>query len=71
MQRLVLSVQAVVLSLAVALVVPALTWAQATSIFPVSSDVATVKSDLLLWATALIGVALAIYAFRRVRGLVR
>ncbi|MDE3035410.1 MAG: hypothetical protein KGO52_11205 [Nitrospirota bacterium] len=71
MQRLLPWVQAVVLSLTVALVVPALTWAQATSIFPVSSDVATVKSDLLLWATALIGVALAIYAFRRVRGLVR
>ncbi|TAJ07567.1 MAG: hypothetical protein EPO61_12600 [Nitrospirae bacterium] len=71
MRRLVHSVRAVVLSLAVALVVPALTWAQATPIFPVSSDVATVKSDILLWATALIGVALAIYAFRRVRGLVR
>ena len=71
MQRLLPWVQAVVLSLTVALVVPALTWAQATSIFPVSSDVATVKSDRLLWATALIGVALAIYAFRRVRGLVR
>ncbi len=71
MKRLVSWVQAVVLSLAVALVVPALTWAQATSIFPVSSDVATVKGDLLLWGAALISVALAIYAFKRVRGLVR
>lgn len=71
MRRLVHSVRAVVLSLAVALLVPALTWAQATPIIPVSSDVATVKSDILLWAAALIGVALAIYAFRRVRGLVR
>ena len=71
MQRRMCSVRAVVLSLAVALLVPALTWAQATPIIPVSSDVATVKSDILLWATALIGVALAIYAFRRVRGLVR
>ena len=71
MQRLLSWVQAVVLSLAMALLVPALTWAQATPIIPVSSDVATVKSDILLWATALIGVALAIYAFRRVRGLVR
>jgi hypothetical protein len=51
--------------------VPAWSFAQATNIFPVSSDVATIKADLLLWATALIGVALAIYAFRRVRGLVR
>lgn len=71
MKRLVSWVQAVVLSFSVALVVPALTWAQTTSIFPVSSDVATVKADLLLWGAALIGVALAIYAFRRVRGLVR
>ena len=71
MQRRILSVRAVVLSLAMALLVPALTWAQATPIIPVSSDVATVKSDILLWSTALIGVALAIYAFRRVRGLVR
>lgn len=71
MTRRILSIRAVVLSLAMALLVPALTWAQATPIIPVSSDVATVKSDILLWATALIGVALAIYAFRRVRGLVR
>jgi hypothetical protein len=49
--------------------VPVLSYAQ-TSIFPVSADLATVKADLLLWATALIGVALAIYAFRRVRSLV-
>ena len=39
-------------------------------LFPVSADVATVRGDLLLWATALIGVVLAIYAFKRVRGLV-
>ena len=59
-----------VLALVVAMAMPVLSHAQ-TSIFPVSSDLATVKADLLLWATALIGVALAIYAFRRVRSLVR
>jgi hypothetical protein len=36
----------------------------------VSADVATVRGDLILWATALIGVVLAVYAFKRVRGLV-
>ena len=59
-----------VLTLVVAMAMPVLSFAQ-TSIFPVSADLATVKADLLLWATALIGVALAIYAFRRVRSLVR
>lgn len=59
-----------VLALVLAVAIPVVTFAQ-TSIFPVSSDLATVKADLLLWATALIGVALAIYAFRRVRSLVR
>ena len=58
-------------ALMVALAWPALTFAQTASLFPVSPDVSTVRSDLLLWATALIGVALAIYAFKRVRGLVR
>jgi hypothetical protein len=47
--------------------VPAVSFAQ---LFPVSADVATVRADLLLWATALIGVALAIYAFKRVRAIV-
>lgn len=55
------------LALGVAVAVPAMSFAQ---LFPVSADVATVRADLLLWATALIGVALAIYAFRKVRGLV-
>ena len=50
-----------------ALSVPDLSFAQ---LFPVSADVATVRADLLLWATALIGVALAIYAFKRVRAIV-
>ena len=53
--------------LCLALTVPAVSYAQ---LFPVSADVATVRGDLLLWATALIGVVLAIYAFKRVRGLV-
>lgn len=71
MDRVFHKVSLVVLGLWVALAVPALSFAQATNIFPVSADVATIKVDLLLWATALIGVALAIYAFRRVRSLVR
>ncbi|WP_447602883.1 hypothetical protein [Nitrospira sp. Nam80] len=55
------------MAIMVALAMPAISMAQ---LFPVSADVATVRGDLLLWATALIGVALAIYAFKRVRGLV-
>ena len=54
-------------ALVVALGVPALSFAQ---LFPVSADVATVRADLLLWAAALIGVALAIYAFKRVKAIV-
>ena len=57
-----------VLMVMLALLTPVLASAQ---IFPVSTDLATVRADLLLWATALIGVALAIYAFRRVRSLVQ
>ena len=57
----------VVMALVVAMAFPAVSMAQ---LFPVSADVATVRGDLFLWATALIGVALAIYAFKRVRGLV-
>lgn len=70
MHRLFNRVRMLVLGLGMALAVPAVSFAQ-TNIFPVSSDVATIKADLVLWATALIGVALAIYAFRRVRALVR
>ena len=55
------------MAILVALAVPAVSSAQ---LFPVSADVATVRADLLLWATALIGVALAIYAFKRVRAIV-
>ncbi len=54
-------------ALVLALGVPALSQAQ---LFPVSADVATVRADLLLWAAALIGVALAIYAFKRVKAIV-
>lgn len=57
----------VLATLCLAVGVPALSYAQ---LFPVSADVATVRADLLLWATALIGVVLAIYAYKRVRGLV-
>lgn len=42
-----------------------------TAIFPVSTDLAQVKTDLITWGTALIGVALAIYAFRKVRSIAR
>ena len=55
------------MALMFALGVPDLSFAQ---LFPVSADVATVRADLLLWATALIGAALAIYAFKRVRAIV-
>ena len=47
-------------ALVFALGVPALSQAQ---LFPV-------RADLLLWAAALIGVALAIYAFKRVKAIV-
>lgn len=70
MRRFFLRLQVLVLGWVWALAMPAVSFAQATNIFPVSSDLATIKSDLLLWGTALIGIALAVYAFRRVRGLV-
>jgi hypothetical protein len=60
-------VNGLVLAMLVAVAVPAVSSAQ---LFPVSADVATVRGDLILWATALIGVVLAVYAFKRVRGLV-
>ena len=60
-------VWALLMALVFAVGVPAVSFAQ---LFPVSADVATVRADLLLWATALIGVALAIYAFKRVRAIV-
>jgi hypothetical protein len=60
-------VNRLVLAILVAVAVPAVSSAQ---LFPVSADVATVRGDLILWATALIGVVLAVYAFKRVRGLV-
>ncbi len=55
------------MALVFAVGVPTLSHAQ---LFPVSADVATVRADLLLWAAALIGVALAIYAFKRVKAIV-
>ncbi len=65
--RWVKGVWAVLMAFVFAVGVPAVSFAQ---LFPVSADVATVRADLLLWATALIGVALAIYAFKRVRAIV-
>jgi hypothetical protein len=51
------------------LVVPALAWAQATggSLFPVSSDLATVKSDVIAWSVALLAIVVAILAYRKIR----
>jgi hypothetical protein len=60
-------VNGLLMAILVAVAVPAVSSAQ---LFPVSADVATVRGDLILWATALIGVVLAVYAFKRVRGLV-
>ncbi|MDR4476435.1 MAG: hypothetical protein R3B11_10585 [Nitrospira sp.] len=42
-----------------------------TAIFPVSTDLAQVKTDLITWGTALIGVVLAIYAYRKVKSIAR
>ena len=42
-----------------------------TAIFPVSADLAQVKTDLITWGTALIGVVLAIYAYRKVKSFAR
>ena len=65
------AVRVMVLGLFLMLVVPAISFAQATPIFPVSSDLAQVKTDILAWAVALLGVALAIYAYRRVKSIAR
>lgn len=56
---------------ALLLALPAWSLAQATSMFPVSADVATVKSDLILWATAFLGVVLAIYGYFKIRRIAR
>ncbi|KXK02786.1 hypothetical protein FBQ96_02990 [Nitrospirales bacterium NOB] len=42
-----------------------------TAIFPVSTDLAQVKTDLLAWGTALIGIVLAIFAYRKVKSIAR
>lgn len=42
-----------------------------TSIFPVSADLAQVKADILLWGAALISVVLGIYAYSKVKGIIR
>ena len=55
------------MALVLALGVPALSQAR---LFPASADVARARADLLLWATALIGVALVLYAFKRERAIV-
>jgi hypothetical protein len=46
--------------------------AQATPIFPVdSTTVGQVKTDILAWGAAIIGVVLAIFAYRKVKSIVR
>jgi len=42
-----------------------------TAIFPVSADLAQVKADILLWGAALISVVLGIYAYSKVKGIIR
>ena len=51
---------------------PSLVLAQATPIFPVdSTTVGQVKTDILAWGAAIIGVVLAIFAYRKVKSIVR
>jgi hypothetical protein len=55
-----------------ALLLPAMASAQ---LFPVTAgntaDFASVKADIVAWAALIIGVVLALYAFRKVKGLVK
>jgi hypothetical protein len=54
------------------LTVPDVVLAQATPIFPVdSTTVGQVKTDILAWGAAIIGVVLAIFAYRKVKSIVR
>ena len=54
------------------LVAPEFVLAQATPIFPVdSTTVGQVKTDILAWGAAIIGVVLAIFAYRKVKSIVR
>ena len=54
------------------LCVPDFVLAQATPIFPVdSTTVGQVKTDILAWGAAIIGVVLAIFAYRKVKSIVR
>jgi hypothetical protein len=54
------------------LLAPSLVLAQATPIFPVdSTTVGQVKTDILAWGAAIIGVVLAIFAYRKVKSIVR
>lgn len=56
---------------ALLLVLPALALAQATPMYPVSADVATVKADLILWGIAFLGVVLAIYGYFKIKRIAR
>ena len=54
------------------LLAPSLVLAQATPIFPVdSTTVGQVRTDILAWGAAIIGVVLAIFAYRKVKSIVR
>jgi hypothetical protein len=53
-------------------VAPDFVLAQATPIFPVDTvTMGQVKTDILAWAAAIIGVVLAIFAYRKVKSVVR
>jgi predicted membrane protein len=54
------------------LLAPSWVLAQATPIFPVDTvTMGQVKTDILAWAAAIIGVVLAIFAYRKVKSVVR
>ena len=61
-----------VLAVSSVLLAPSWVLAQATPIFPVdSTTVGQVKTDILAWGAAIIGVVLAIFAYRKVKSIVR
>jgi len=61
-----------VLAVSSVLLAPSWVLAQATPIFPVdATTVGQVKTDILAWGAAIIGVVLAIFAYRKVKSIVR
>ena len=43
---------------------------EAAVIFAVDASLADVKSDVILWATAILGIALSVFAYRWIRKMV-